>query len=297
MLEAALVVDNGRDICRLRPLWEQVPEGWALWIVATGEAVRGEAGSAVRILTAATPRVRTVAMFEKNRQWEEAVAVAVHGFVAVLRRLGVRVILTYGPTAGGLAAAIAAKLLAIPQLHITRGDEDHPFRATSLLPKLAATTIPGPSFIPQPARTTPKDGLLCLLDPYNTTKYRRLYERVHTLLSEYKGSITLVCPAFDKLALRPLRALPTLIHKRCMDYEGLLEALAAAELFVTNTEVAHLEARVCGVPTLLVDEWGGRRLEGGRRCAVGMEWPNRDEVWSVAASFRMGRVDRGLRRG
>ena len=56
MHEVALIVDCGRDIGRLRLLWQQVPEGFRVWFVATGEAVMGEAGSAVRELTAHSDR-------------------------------------------------------------------------------------------------------------------------------------------------------------------------------------------------------------------------------------------------
>jgi len=282
---------------RLRPLWENVPDGWRLWFVATGEAVRGEAGSAVRELTRISRNVRVVSMFEAERNWEDSLAVATRGMVAVLRRLAVRVVITYGPTAGGLAASFASQLLAIPHLHILRGDEDHPFRATKVIPKLASKVVQGPDFIAVPQQTPPNRTALCLVDPYNTTKYRRLYANLHSALAGLNSPIVFVCPHFDKLALRKIRRMQNLTHRKCVPYPELLSLLTCASIFVTNTEVAYLEARVCGVPTILVDEWGQRRIEGGERFGVEARWENVREVWEAAEGLRMGIESRGLRRG
>lgn len=298
MRGAALVIDSGRDIGRLGAFWGCVPDGWVLWIVATGEAVRGEAGAAVREVTAQIPRVRVVSMFEEGRSWEEAVASAVRGCVAVLERLGVRVVITYGPTAGSLAAAFAAKILAVPHIHILRGDENHPFRATEIVHKIATKTLSGPRFSTTPLKQEPQTFLFCLIDPYNTTKRKRLYLKTYEILKEANHKILFVCPDYDKLAMRPIREMGNIIHKRFVSYKEMVGFLEKASLFVTNTEVAFLEARVCGVPVVLVDEWGARRIgAGGRRYGVSLRWTEMEGVWKAACSLKMGVERRGLRRG
>ena len=297
MHEVALVVDCGRDIGRLRPLWQHVPERFRMWFVATGEAVLGEAGSAVRELTAHTDRVRTVAMFDRGRGWAESVGTAVRGMVSVLGRLGVRVVVTYGATAGAVAAAFAAKLLAIPHLHILRGDEDRSFCNTNLAAVLASKTVGGPRFVcKKPAQKT-ASYTLCLLDPFNTLKFKRLYETTRDVLAEQEGEKVLICAERDNLALRPLKRLPNLVHRKAVAYEELLSSLEEARIFVTNTEVAFLEAKACGIEVIFVDEWGRRVIAGGDRGSVGVVWDGVEEVWRVLASFKLGVERRGLRRG
>jgi len=293
----ALVVDCGRDIGRLRPLWQQVPNGFRMWFVATGEAVLGEAGSAVRELTAHSDRVRTVAMFDKGRGWAESVGTAVRGMVSVLRRLGIRGVVTYGATAGAVAAAFAAKLLAIPHLHILRGDEDHSFCNTHLAATLASKTLRGPRFIRQKPLRKTASYILCLIDPFNTLKFKRLYETARDVLAEQDGEKILICAERDNLALRPLKKLPNLVHRKAVLYNELLSALEKAQVFVTNTETAFLEAKACGTGVIFVDEWGRRLFEGGERGTIGVVWDDVEDVWRVLASFKLGVERRGLRRG
>jgi len=295
--EVALVVDCGRDIGRLRLLWQQVPEGFRVWFVATGEAVMGEAGSAVRELTAHSERVRTVAMFDEGRGWAESVGTAVRGTVSVLGRLGVRGVVTYGATAGAVAAAFAAKLLALPHLHILRGDEDHPFCNTHLAALLASKTLRGPRLIRQQPLQKTASYTLCLLDPFNTLKFKRLYKTAYDVLAEQEGEKILICAERDNLALRPLKKLPNLLHRKAVSYDELLSALEKAQVFVTNTEVAFLEAKACGIGVIFVDEWGRRLIRGGERSTIGVVWDGVEDVWRVLASFKLGVERRGLRRG
>lgn len=257
MKEVAVVIGWGWDWERIKPLIVALEETreFRFQVYVSGSALCKRAGAPVRLISETFRRpTATVAMYSellKENRPEEAVMRASSGLLRIMRRRKPHILLTFGTDASQLAAAFAATALHIPQIHIIRGEERYSDeRYSTAVLKLAKRRIEA-DFLYVTGRMSPStDEAICVIEPYCERHPDRLIEVSTDILLSTGKNVLFVCAFADKASLRGIRRTDISTVIRYLDYRTFLRRLPEAELLLTNTEAAFLEARLCGTPAV-----------------------------------------------